>query len=164
MPRPSTISDCDRFSEKSISSCEIMPLSVSASEMSGSSSSCDIHYRPLPPIRKKRIRSMLVQNLKIDKQVNRATEFSVFVWLINTTNNDPPFIVHVARKKYNILNWKSMLTFVRYVCVASDECFVSFHSFSNPINWHCAKKIKILHSHTHNRNWNETWTNQMLGN
>lgn len=36
-----------------------MPMSTSTSEIS-SSSSCDVHYRPEPPVRKKRIRSFLV--------------------------------------------------------------------------------------------------------
>lgn len=79
-----------------------MPLSVSPSEMSGSSSSCDIHYRPLPPIRKRRVRSMLVQ--KIEKSKNGRTNESNSIRpnrvcaCVCLTNN-----VHAARK-YKIEN------------------------------------------------------------
>lgn len=73
MARHLAISECDRVSEKSASSSEIMPLSVSASEISGSSSSCDIHYRPLPPIRKKRIRSLLVMK-NVESQNRKTSE------------------------------------------------------------------------------------------
>lgn len=174
MSRQLAISDCDRFSEKSASSSEKMPSrsSVSTSEMSGSSSSCDIHYRPLPPIRKKRIRSLLVQKMKNRKFLKSkikwigfdSTESSVrvfdecvFVRLINTTSKDPPFIVHVDRKykiiyeiENHCLRWLVRREWWRFL-------LLSFAQTSNQLTL-CQKK-NCFYKHI-TREWNETRTNK----